>query len=390
LAAELKSSEAGELPQLIFLSSQALIEQAPPHQLVAAYVHRDADGKWIGKILGRIARLLENRDRTVRVGLTRKQGDETGSGNEPVGVSKSFRHSRDQLTDVIERDTPIFLLSGPLGCGKLHLLRHLWAKKEPDASMLCVSAGAFYQEWFSGRKAYRRAGGFEGVEQLGLYLASADGGVLVIQDIEQLPAMLQDELIDRLDSRLVLGTLDDDRYTGVMNRQKPDGPEFASTRVVCTSRESLYSLESRGVLTAKLLDRLRRDAVAMPSLHERGADDVALLAEQLSRLEGGILTTATKKRLADAVYPHNIADLKCVITSAIHRAGERNVRVSDLQLPQAEADPHCLDLDVVEANAQRRAIGEALARTRGNKSAAARLLGRNRSTLRRLCRKLGM
>ncbi len=413
---QLEKQLAGEpkanRPWLVYLSSRFRAKgqrQAEAHPLIAAHIHKDAAGQWVDKVVDECSYLLAQRELVLSsAGPGISDKNHPSDKVIPVGSSQIFLRTKNELMSLIGRNPPIFLLAGPFGCGKLHILRHLWGLQNPDAPLLCVSAGAFYKELYRGKKHYRLAGGYEGIEQLNLYLESADDGLLVLQDIEKLPMTLQDELIDRLDSRYALDGQDDDRYAGALvhNSNSDEGKlNLYTTRVACMSCLSPTVLKERNLLSRKLLDKLRSNITILPSLSQRGAEDIVLLAEQFARRfrakasvklavskEASPFTNAAEKKLIQACYPHNVADLKAIVERALRRsaAPAGSIRASDLILPKASPDVDSLRLSDVVAKAQQVAIREALGRTGGSLAKAAKLLGKDRSTIHRLIHSLGI
>jgi DNA-binding NtrC family response regulator len=104
------------------------------------------------------------------------------------------------------------------------------------------------------------------------------------------------------------------------------------------------------------------------------------------------LDRSTVARLRAHTWPGNIRELENVIEAAVVISADRNVIFpSDLRLPDspkpvfagpsAPLPPEGLDYQRALEEFERAILTEALARTRGNKSAAASLLGLKRTTL---------
>jgi DNA-binding NtrC family response regulator len=412
---ELESKLAGEpkanRPWLVYISSRLRRKgqlQAEVHPLIAAHVHKDGDGRWIDTLIDECTFLLKQRELLSSARSDASSHTFSTDAAGLIGTSPAFVRAKKGLMTLISRNPALFLFTGPFGAGKLHMLRCLWGRQNPNAPLLCVSAGAFYKDAYNGRRHYRLSGGSDGLRQLDIYLESADDGLLVLQDIEKLPVALQDELVDRLDSRYVLDGKDDDRFTSArMQTSYGDegGMNVYTTRVVCISCLSPEELTGRKLLSQKLQDRIRNNIASMPSLEQRDVEDIALLAEQFAHSARNSMgktsntddmdsafTIAAAKKLSQACYPHNVADLKAVVERAVRESStsDNTIRASDLILPTGSPENDSLKLDDVVAKARRMAISKALERTGGNLSKAAELLGKDRTTIHRLMKSLNI
>jgi sigma-54 dependent transcriptional regulator, acetoin dehydrogenase operon transcriptional activator AcoR len=153
-------------------------------------------------------------------------------------------------------------------------------------------------------------------------------------------------------------------------------------------------------LNAELAVKLRKRHVQIPSLSQRGPDDLLLLCEDLlqricarQRLNSPLkLDQRVASILTTSEWPENISDLVRVLEYAIRQCRGNTIRVAHLpkdmlgNRPQRAAGT----LDEIVADAQRTAIENALDRTGGDVAAAAKLLGRNPKGLYRLMGQLGI
>lgn len=152
-------------------------------------------------------------------------------------------------------------------------------------------------------------------------------------------------------------------------------------------------MEEAGV-AAPLLQRLTLIPIAVPALHERGADVVAAMAQRVLsrlRLESGegpaVLTDRARDWLASLHWPGNVPQLRRVLESAFVLAvGAPAVDSTHLEAPLAALGLHAgatgltatdWTLDAME----RRHIRTVLAMTGNHRSRAAQLLGITRTTL---------
>lgn len=189
---------------------------------------------------------------------------------------------------------------------------------------------------------------------------TARGGTLVLRDLPALCAETQLALIDLVDT--------------------PGAP-----RIIATTRVSRTELVRRGTLVTPWVVFFQHEVV-VPPLRERREDLPSLVLFAIDRAcrvlavdPMGIDEDAMAALLSHD-WPGDVAELDFVIESAVSRARESSITTDDLP---ALAWPGAQDEAVFEgtyADVERRTLARALARARGNKSEAARILGLKRTT----------
>ena len=137
-----------------------------------------------------------------------------------------------------------------------------------------------------------------------------------------------------------------------------------------------------------LFYRLAEVVVKIPSLAERAGDAVLLAKAFLKRFarEMNPHVTGFAPDALTAIdawsWPGNVRELENRIKRAAIMADGKLVSAGDLDLQQgAEEDPDVLNLKTARERADRKVIRHALARSEGNISNTARLLGISRPTL---------
>jgi DNA-binding NtrC family response regulator len=144
-------------------------------------------------------------------------------------------------------------------------------------------------------------------------------------------------------------------------------------------------------LRRDLYYRLNVVSLRLPPLRER-REDVLRLAEHFLRQArggasraGGRLSPDARRALLEYRWPGNVRELKNALERALILAGGRDIRSEDLGI-----DPTAAVAGLIERAAERQLtleelekayIERVLARTHGNKSQAARVLGISRKTL---------
>jgi transcriptional regulator with PAS, ATPase and Fis domain len=171
----------------------------------------------------------------------------------------------------------------------------------------------------------------------------------------------------------------------------------ADVRVVAGSRVALESVVARDLFRVDLHYRLSQITIDVPPLRDR-REDLPLLIQSCinrfchetgKRMQG--ITVKAMSALLSFDYPGNIPELENIARQLVYLcpAGRpvdvnllpERVRQGNIQ-SVARVDSSCeLDLEKLVGSCEQAAIREALRRTHGNKSHAARLLGLSRNGL---------
>ena len=141
-----------------------------------------------------------------------------------------------------------------------------------------------------------------------------------------------------------------------------------------------------GAFREDLYYRLAEIVVRIPSLSERSGDP-GLLAQHFLRKYAKAMNSAVTGLSPDARdaietwgWPGNVREMENRMKRAVIMAEGKLVTAADLDLTgDGEREP--LNLRTIREQADRRAIGNALARADGNISNTAKLLGVSRPTL---------
>lgn len=225
-------------------------------------------------------------------------------------------------------------------------------------------------------------GSFTGAvtERQGL-IQEADGGTLFLDEVEELPLETQVALLGVLQDRCF-------RAVGSNNVKQVD------FRLVCACNEDPQKLIDAGKLRRDFYHRIAHLPIKIASLRER-LEDLAGLAEafliklrQREHLNVFSILPEVLSTLRSCSWPGNIRELEAVIEGAAFRAqfnGRTFIANEDLRLDR-EAVTCSADStfgDKVE-NYKYSLVREALLQSAGNQVQAAKLLGLDRSTLRRI------
>ncbi len=279
------------------------------------------------------------------------------------------------------------LLAGESGTGKELAARALHALSaramKPFVSIHC---GAIPGPLLESELFGHERGAFTGATAArpGL-LQLADGGTVLLDEIAEMALPLQVKLLRVLQDREV-------RPVGADHARQVD------VRVVAATHGDLAAAVARGAFREDLYYRLHVVPVTLPPLRERRSDIPRLvnhfLAECARRRPDGPRRFASDAMVALMEYewPGNVRELANLVERLSVLAEGPMIRADDLpaelrvlispgRIPRPVLPEAGLDLNAAVVGFEHALIGQALRRTRGNKQAAARLLGVGRTTL---------
>ncbi|MGE3513046.1 MAG: sigma-54-dependent transcriptional regulator [Vicinamibacterales bacterium] len=288
----------------------------------------------------------------------------------------------------------VVLVSGEPGCGQDLVARAFHQcsarRDQPFVSINCsrLVDALFERELFGHEK-----GAFSGADQAkpGLFEA-ARGGTMLLDDVGDLPLAVQGMLLHALE-------------TGEVQRVGAQRTRPVDVAVVAVTQRDLRADVAAGRFRADLYYRLSRVGIVLPPLRER-RDDIPVLAVALLRECAPSLGKVLTGFAADAVHllqslpwEANVRGLRACVERACEGADGPLVTAEDIQLAlQAARDAppsRTAGLHVVRSgqgraplnDVEREHIVSVLREVRGNRVAAARVLGISRRALyRRLAR----
>jgi len=212
------------------------------------------------------------------------------------------------------------------------------------------------------------------------------GGMVFLEDVEQLPLDAQAELLDALEP-------------GVGAPSGGAGPARVDLRVVAATSASLPEAVARGEFRADLMYRMGVVTLHPPPLRARRGD-VPLLVEKLvaeMNARGGRRVERVAERarvcLERHAWPGNVRELRAAMESAFV-VGEGPVLDQD-DLPPGIGDPttelgEAVAHPATDLGEEARRILRALERAGGDREQAAHILGMSRTTLWRRMLSLGL
>jgi len=210
-------------------------------------------------------------------------------------------------------------------------------------------------------------------------MARAEGGTIFFEDVHAISPRAQAVLLELLTSE----------------KEIPAGEQPAGVRVVASSERELGADVRRGAYSKELFYRLAVVPLNVPSLRDRGEDIVLMarhLLEQYGR-EGRCCPVGFTRAAAEAMmkhdWPGNVQELESSVRRAAVLVPGRLVGASDLDLGLGIGRGR-LSLSEARHELERNMVVDALTRSSGNISGAARAIGVSRPTFYDLVHKYGV
>ena len=314
--------------------------------------------------------------------------DESLSTDQILGTSPEVKELHGMIARVAPGDASV-LLRGESGTGKELVARaiHQSSPRRDRAfvrvNCAALAPGVLESELFGHERGAftgaigRRPGRFE----------LADGGTLFLDEIGDLPPEIQVKLLRVLQER------EFERVGGTETIR-------VNVRILSATNRDLESLLLSGEFREDLYYRLNVFPIEVPPLRER-VGDIELLARHFteirSRRAGRAAPTISEgalERLLSYDWPGNVRELENVLERAlILTDGDVMGRAEVAFLPSSDAEserPRGAGLNAALSQLERRELEETLDRCGGSKSATARALGINRTTLYYRLRKHGL
>jgi DNA-binding NtrC family response regulator/ligand-binding sensor domain-containing protein len=295
-----------------------------------------------------------------------------------VGESRAIQLVFKQIRDVAPVEATV-LIEGETGTGKELVARAIhYQSPRRHRPFVAVNCAGLTESLLASQLFGHRRGAFTGAisDQIGLFEA-ADGGTIFLDEIGDIPVAVQTSLLRVLQEREI-------------TRLGEAKPMKVNVRVLAATHRDLSQAAAAGTFRLDLLYRIRVARIPVPPLRER-REDIPLLVSWLLGQARGATHRHVEDISRDAMdalvrydWPGNVRELKSAIESAVIGCATTVVQIGDLPRDVAAAVGAALSPD------ERQRILEALARTEGNRAAAARLLGMGRTTLYRRLKELGI
>ncbi len=269
-------------------------------------------------------RVLAGRRLDAENELLRRQIERPYSFEEIIGASQGMRRMFETIEQVAGSNVDVLVL-GQTGTGKELVARAIHRRSgRAKGPFVPIDCGAIPDNLLESELFGHERGAFTGADnrRIGL-LEFADGGTVFLDELAELPLLLQAKL---------LRTLQERRIRRVGGREEVE----IDIRIVAATARDLEAMIRQGLFRQDLYYRINVVRIDLPPLHTRG-DDIGLLAEFFANRHGremgkknvGI-TPEAYQVLRQYAWPGNVRELQNVIRRGIALSKATMIGLDDL------------------------------------------------------------
>ena len=322
-----------------------------------------------------------------------------------IGDDSALDHVRQLIAQVSETDATV-LLFGETGTGKELAARGLhYLSNRSGKDFVPINCGAIPRDLLESELFGHEKGAFSGaVSRRRGRFEMAQNGTLFLDEIAEMPMDMQVKILRVLQEQVIY-------------RVGGEKPIEVNVRIVAATNRCLETAVSKGEFREDLFYRLNVFPIVLPPLRERGTDIIFLFEyfAQIHTVENSppiYLTSEAQQELMRRQWPGNIRELSNLVErlsicfpgqainpnhlpqlSPLQQAKESEPTTQFATQSSSLAQPTGVDLNeqlalADEMNLQERLrdiekeyIAQALKRSEGNITHAAKLLGLGRTTL---------
>lgn len=318
---------------------------------------------------------------------TKRQLDDEGL----IGNTPQMRELMRMIDKVAQSDAPTILLEGESGTGKNYAARLIHAKsKRSHAPFVEINCASLPETLIETELFGHERGAFTDAKSMkrGL-LEVAHGGTVFLDEIGEMSIATQAKLLQAIEARMFR------RVGGVTDIE-------TNVRIIAATNINLKEAVAGKKFREDLYFRLQLIPIWIPSLRER-AEDIPLLADHFIKkfnreYHKNITGISTEAEIFLKIYswPGNVRELRNVLERIAILESEPLISVDHLphEIKSGGRTPS-IGIEIPERGmvldeVEKQFIMQALEKTSGNQSKAARLLGITRHTLRYRMEKFGL
>lgn len=308
-----------------------------------------------------------------------------------IGTSEAMRKLY-AIIDCVQQSDATILITGESGTGKELVAREVHRRgRTSNGPFVAVNCAAMPEALLESELFGHERGAFTDARSRrnGLF-ADASGGSLLLDEIGDMPLLLQAKLLRALQERRI-------RRVGASEEVSFDA------RIIASTNRDLETAVEQGRFREDLYHRINVISIELPPLRARGGDTLLLAQSFLSEIavRNGKSVSGFTSRAAERVltydWPGNVRELRNCIERAVTLTRAEFVDTEDL--PQKVREYKSAHLLIVGDDpseivpleeVERRYILKVVEACRGNKSKAARALGIGRKTLYRRLESFGV
>lgn len=312
-----------------------------------------------------------------------------------VGESESMNKVRSQVTEFAKSAAPI-LIQGEIGAGRELVSQNIhYMSSRASASFADINCSTLPQDLIEIELFGIEKGALPGIDKSRRgKIELIDGGTLLIQEIEEMPIVLQEKLVQYL-------------KTKTFKRFGTSEERNADTRIIMTSAMQLEALKRNNKIHPELEKQILTTQMYVPSLRERSEDIHSLVvhfsdlaAKQMASLRKTISEQGIKL-LNKHTWPGNVRELKNFVERVYILTPSDFVDVHDLRFaglidkrdPATNTNSEFNDMSTfreARAEFEKEYLIKKIQENNGNISKTAEAIGLERSYLHRKIKAYGI
>ena len=331
----------------------------------------------LGEVTLAIQRALEDRRLREENRRLRAQIEERFGLDALLGHSPAMQTALERIRAVADSEASVLLL-GESGTGKELAARAIHeSSPRRGKPFVPVNCTAIPEPLLESELFGHEKGAFTGADRRrrGLF-AEANGGTLFLDEVGDLPLALQGKLLRVLQDKAI-------RPVGASQEIQLD------VRVISATNRDVQALVGEGRFREDLYYRLAVLPIRLPSLRELPKDILPLASHFLERAASAIgkrfdgFDESAQAWLSQHRWPGNVRELENVVERAATLARGSLITLADLGTEFSGVAGLELGLRPTLAELEDRYIRRVLEEAKGDKAAAARILGVSVRTLQR-------
>ena len=354
----------------------------------------------IEDVLRSVRRATEASQLREEIARSRERGQREFGLKNVIAESRAMREVVRMVRRVAVSEASTILLLGESGVGKGLIARALHlegaARDKPFQNITCT---ALPESLLESELFGHERGAFTDakLQKKGLF-ELADGGTVFLDEIGDMSLVLQGKLLRVLEEKVFR------RVGGTRDIQ-------VSVRIIAATNKDLEREVAEGRFRRDLYFRLRVIPILVPPLRERPEDILPLAQSFLAHFNSefhkavGGFSDEVQQAMRAYAWPGNVRELRNAIERAVLLADGPLLESDDLPAelgesggPRSAKGPgdHCTGCftlppgGIVFEELEKDLLCQALERSRGNRTRAARLLGLNRDRIRYRIQKFGL
>lgn len=372
---------------VIMLTAHASVDRAVEAMQAGAhhYASKPFDLEVVALVVRRALETTALRREVRRLRAERSVARGVG---EIIGESASMRATKELIRRIAQSPTSTVLVTGESGTGKDLVAHAIHAHSARSAGPFTnITCSALPEALLESELFGHERGAFTDARQLkkGL-LEQSDGGTVFLDEIGEMAPSLQAKLLRFLEEKAF-------RRVGGNADIRPN------VRIVAATNIDLLQAVRDRQFREDLYYRLNVLTVRLPSLRERPGD-IPLLAKCFVDLYNrefdkhvNRISAAALRALEEHSWPGNVRELRNTFERAMLLCDGETLHAHDVSVQPSAPPLDAFELPVAGIDLrelERRLVIQALERTHGNHTRAARLLGMNRDQIRYRIGKYGL